>query len=82
MANAIPLEYEAVLGMVRSWPPSRRLALVQHVLRTLDVEAQAQASDVEEPDAFGLLADVGATLSDDDPARVLSDERMRNSVSA
>jgi hypothetical protein len=77
MANAVPLEYEAVLGVVRSWPASRRLALVQHVLRSLDVEAQVQASDAEDLDAFGLLADVGTALSDDDLARVLSDERVR-----
>jgi hypothetical protein len=70
-------DYEAILKIVRDWPPARRITLMQEVLKTLaPIEAGAPPHGATLDRALGLLATTQPVPSDEDIARWLDERRM------
>jgi len=77
MSAAEAEEYEAILKIVRVWPPARRIILIQAVLQTL---AQSEATPGRLPTldrALGLLATDRPAPSDADIATWLEERSSR-----
>ncbi len=68
--------YEAVIRIVRTWPTTQRMVLVQEVLNTLAPEASTAPRQPTLSRARGLLATGRPAPSDADVATML-DERQR-----
>lgn len=71
------LNYETVLEVVQTWPPARRLSLVQDVLKSLakEIEPLRPQRDTLEK-ALGLLATERPAPSDEEIERWLDEHRM------
>ena len=72
-----PISYETVLNTVRQWPPTRRLTLVQDVLKTLATEmtsTQPRCKTLHK--ALGLLATNRPAPSDAEIQQWLDERRM------
>jgi hypothetical protein len=77
MATVEPINYKAVIEIVRDWPPASRFSLVQDVLKTLvpEVEnSQSKRNTLEK--ALGLLSTNQAAPSDVEVQQWLDEHRM------
>ncbi len=77
MQTAEPTSYEAVIEIVRNWPPASHFSLVQDVLKTLvpEVEnSQSKRNTLEK--ALGLLAASQSVPSDAEVQQWLDEHRM------
>jgi hypothetical protein len=75
MSVAEAEEYEAILKIVRVWPPARRIILVQAVLQTLAPSETMPGSHSTLERALGLLTTDRPTPSDADVAAWLEERR-------
>ena len=69
--------YQAVMDVVRKWPPDKRFALVRDVINSLEPEVghpQAKRDTLKE--ALGLLATDQPAPSDDQVQEWLDERRM------
>lgn len=69
--------YEAVLDVVRTWPPEKRFLLIQDVIKTL--EPTFRAGGARQPTAekaLGLLATEQPAPSDTEVQQWLEEHRM------
>ncbi len=71
------LNYETVLEVVQTWPPAKRLSLVQDVLKTLakEIEPLRPKRDTLEK-ALGLLATERPAPSDEEIEQWLDEHRI------
>jgi hypothetical protein len=77
MSAAGTPDYETIIETVHNWPPSRRLHLVQDVLRSLasDMEPQRPRRNTLER-ALGLLANERPAPSDEEIQQRLDEHRV------
>jgi hypothetical protein len=77
MSTTESTDYEAILQIVREWPPARRFTLVQDVLKTLvPAEAREQPHHPTLEKARGLLTDGRPAPTDEEIARWLEEHRQ------
>ncbi len=77
MSTFEPISYETVLNTVRQWPPARRFALVQDILKTLATEVNSihpRRKTLHK--ALGLLATDRLAPSDAEIQQWLDERRM------
>lgn len=77
MATVEPINYKAVIEIIRGWPPASRFSLVQDVLKTLAPEvesSQSKRNTLEK--ALGLLATNQSAPSDAEVQQWLDEHRM------
>ncbi len=72
-----PINYKAIIEIVRGWPPASRFSLVQDVLKTLAPEvenSQSKRNTLEK--ALGLLATSQSAPSDAEVQQWLDEHHM------
>ena len=77
MPTVEPINYRAIIEIIRGWPPARRFSLVQDVLKTLAPEVESSRSKRNTLDkALGLLATNQPAPSDAEIQQWLDEHRM------
>ena len=77
MPTAEPINYKAVIEIIRDWPPASRFSLVQDVLKTLALEVESSRSKRNTLEkALGLLATNQPAPSDTEVQQWLDEHRM------
>ena len=77
MPTAEPINYKAVIEIIRDWPPASRFSLVQDVLKTLAPEVESSRSKRNTLEkALGLLATNQTAPSDAEVKQWLDEHRM------
>jgi hypothetical protein len=72
-----PINYKAIIEIVRGWPPASRFSLVQDVLKTLAPEVENSRSKRNTLEkALGLLATSQSAPSDAEVQQWLDEHRM------
>ncbi len=72
-----PINYKAVIEIVRDWPPASRFSLVQDVLKTLAPEVENSRSKRNTLEkALGLLATSQSAPSDVEVQQWLDEHRI------
>ena len=77
MPTVEPINYRAVIEIIRDWPPASRFSLVQDVLKTLAPEVESSRSKRNTLEkALGLLATNQPAPSDAEVQQWLDEHRM------
>ena len=73
--NSAAQEFESVVEVVRRWPASTRLALVEEILKTLCADVRARLERGTWSQASGMLARSGTTPTDEEVEQMLDKSR-------
>ena len=77
MPTVEPINYRAIIEIIRGWPPASRFSLVQDVLKTLAPEVESSRSKRNTLEkALGLLATNQPAPSDAEVQQWLDEHRM------
>ena len=80
MSTAEPINYKAIIEIIRGWPPAIRFSLVQDVLKTLAPEVESSQSKPNTLEkALGLLATNQPAPSDAEVQQWFDEYRMEKS---
>ena len=77
MPTVEPINYKAVIEIIRGWPPASRFSLVQDILKTLAPEvnnSRSKRNTLEK--ALGLLSTSQSASSDTEVQQWLDEHRM------
>lgn len=73
--NSDAEEFENVVEVVRRWSVSKRLALLEEILKTLRADERARLARDTWAEASGLLRGPEATLTEKEVERLLDESR-------
>ena len=77
MNQAENINYESVLSLVRQWPTSQQMALVEDVLKTISPRVESPGNRQKTlSKALGMLATTQPAPTDEDVERWLDERRM------